>query len=135
VQKVTLVFCRVGALQEGTLSVDDGGSGIVSRCQQIAAETLRVVPKNPKLDFAITQDIWIRGSSGTVLSEKILEYLVPVLSGKICMVQGYTELLAHISSILEIIGGCAVTVVVLPVGHVQGVHLGAGPLQQNRCDS
>ena len=46
------------------------------------------------------------------------------------MVQGNFKLVANRSGILEVVGGCTIAVLVLPVGHVQCLHICALEFQQ-----
>ena len=53
---------------------------------QIGTKSERVVEKRLELDFPVTKDIGVGGSPGAILIKEMLEYIVPVFSGKVSAV-------------------------------------------------
>ncbi len=134
VQEIALVLVAVSALPQSSVAADGAAASIMAGGQQVAAKTLGMLAKDTELDLAIAEYVRIRRAACAVLVQKIAEHLVPVLPREIDVVQRDVELLADETRVLQVFGRRAIAVVVLPVGHVQCVHVGAGPPQQNRCD-
>ncbi len=88
-------------------------------CQILAAEPLRITAEHAKLDLTIAQHIRIRRTACPVFVEEILENPIAVFPRKIDVMQWYVQLLADLARVLQVLGGRAVAIVVLPVGHVQ----------------
>ena len=85
----------------------------------VGTQDLGVVEKYLKFDFAVTEDIRVGCATGAVLFEKVLEDIVPVISGKISRVQSNTQLFANLLSICQVSLSRAVfsLVVFIPVLH------------------
>jgi len=98
---------------------------------EVPVKAPRVFPENAEFNFSVAQDIGIWRAPGAVFVEEVAEDTVPVLTCKIDVMQGYIELLTNLSRILQVFRGRAVTVVILPIGHVQGVNLGALLFEEN----
>ena len=86
VQEVALVLVRVLALVESTVAIDDSGSRVMTRCQQVTAKSFCVVAEDAELDLPVAQDIGIRRPAFAVFVEEILEHLVTILLRDIDMV-------------------------------------------------
>jgi hypothetical protein len=80
--------------------------------------------------LAITEHVGVGRSSGAVFLEEILEHLIAILPGEVSVVQRNIELFAHAASVLEVLGGGAIAIIVLPVGHVQGMDVVAFIFQE-----
>ena len=128
-QEIALVLSGVDPLEQHGFPVERCRPGIVSRGKELAAEALRVIAEYAKLDFPVTEHVGVGCAPGGILLEKVPEYAVPVLAGEIRVVQRNVELLTNSAGILEVRRGVAVAVVVLPVGHMQCVHVGTGVLE------
>ncbi len=103
-------------------------------CEVVTTETFRVIPKDAELDFTIAKYVRVRCAACTILGEKIVEYLVAILFREVDVMQRNAQLLADVTSVLQVGSGGAIAVVVFPVRHVQRVHVGAGALQQYGSD-
>ena len=125
VQKVALVFLLVACLEQNGLAVFFPGTSVVTRRQPARAQARGVGSKHAKLDFAIAQDVRVRRTPAPILLQEIAEYAVPVFAGEVHVVQRDIQLRANLAGVLEVLGGRAVAVVIVPVGHVQRVHVGA----------
>lgn len=91
-----------------------------------------VFKEHAELDFAVAQDVRVGRSAGAVLVQEVLKNPLSILLCKINVVQGYLKLLAKAPRILQIISGRAITVVILPVGHVQRMYVRTLLLQEQR---
>ena len=54
---------------------------------------------------------------------------ITVLLREVDMMQGELEVVTNLPGILQVLGGCAVAVVVFPVGHMQRMHIPTTLLQ------
>ena len=131
VQEVALVLVRINAFEKCAVAIDHTRARVVARCEQVAAETVSMIAEHAELYLPVAEHIRIGRTSLAVLFQEILEHAVPVLAGKIHMVQGNAELLADSPRILQVLRRGAIAVVILPVGHMQRVDVGAGFLQAN----
>ncbi len=129
-QKVALILICIGCLAQLRLAVREYRPCVVTGRQQAATETPSVLSKDPELDFAITQYVGVRCVSGTVPGQEVFENTLTVLAGKPHMVQRNAKLLAGAAGVLQIPGRGAITVIVLPIGHVQRVHVSAALFEQ-----
>jgi len=125
VQEIALVLVQVSGLKQQGLAVYLRRTCIVAGRKQFTAKALRMLSEYAELYLTVAQDIGIGGPSRGILVEEKLEYPVPVLFGEIDVVQRDVELLADVAGVLQVGGGRAVAVFVLPIRHVQRVHLGA----------
>ena len=125
VQEVALILIRIEALEQFSMAVDVAAAHIVAGGNQVGAEHQGVIEKGFELDFAIAEDVRVRRASGFVLGQKVLEDVIPVLSGKVGGVQLDADAVAYRLSIGQVIHGRAVVraVVFLPVLHEQAFHL------------
>ena len=87
------------------------------RGNSVGPKNLGVVEKHLKFNFTVTENVGVGCATGAVLSEKVLEDIVPVVSGKIGRVQSNTELVANLLGIRQIgLGGAVFSLVVfIPV--------------------
>ena len=69
---------------------------------------------------------------GAILGEEVVEHALAILLGEAHAMQRDAELDGHGARILEILRAGAVGIVVLPVAHVEPVHIEAGAFQQQR---
>ena len=102
------------------------------RGEKIATEAFGVIAEHAELDFAITKYVGVGCAAFAVFVEEVLEHLVAILLGEIRVVERNIQLLADLPGVLKVCGGRAIAVIVLPVGHVQGMHIGASLFEQDR---
>ena len=120
-----MILVRIEALEQFGAPVDVAAAHIVAGGNQVGAEHQGVIEKGFELDFAIAEDVRVRRASGFVLGQKVLEDVIPVLSGKVGGVQLDADAVAHGLGIGQVVHCRAVirAVVFLPVLHEQTFHL------------
>jgi hypothetical protein len=94
-------------------------ASVVSCGQCCRTEPCGVAPQNSKFDLSITEYVGVRRSPGSSLSQEIFENGLAVFAGEINLVQRQAESVANVAGVLEIGGGVAVTVVIVPVAHME----------------
>ncbi len=100
--------------------------------EALRAEPRGVVEADAELDLAIAEHVGIGRAAGAILGQEVFEHACAVLLGEAHAMQRDAELDGHRSRVLEILRAGAVGVVVLPVAHVEPVHVEAGAFQQQR---
>ena len=99
------------------------------------AEPARPLECHAELDLAVAEHVGVRGASGAMFAQEMLEHPLPVFAGETGAVQRDGELSGHGARVLEVLGGGAVAVVVLvPVAEEQSLHVPARLAQQQRGD-
>jgi hypothetical protein len=86
VQEVTLVLARVFTFKQGPVAIYDARPRVVPRGEKIATETFGVIAEHAELDFAITKYVGVGCAAVAVFVEEVLEHLVAILLGEICVV-------------------------------------------------
>ena len=105
---------------------------IASACTHVVAggdaaraQHLCMIEEGFELDFTVTHDIRIGGTSGAILVQKIFEHVIPVFAGEIDRVQADAERIADLLSIRQVFARGTVFrgIVFLPVLHEQAFDL------------
>jgi hypothetical protein len=125
-----LVLVAVDSLVQLNSVVSPNEAGIMAGCDAATAQSMRVFPEYTEFDFTIAQNVRIRRTAGAVLAQEIFEYKVPVFCREVDVMQWYLQHLAYVPGFLKVFGRRTVSVIVFPVCHVQGVHVGALLLEQ-----
>ena len=125
VKEIALVFILIQTFKQVMSAVADFFARIVSGGNGIRALLYGIVQKAFEFDFGIAQHIRIRRAPRAVFFEKIGEYVVFVLGGKIDDVDVYADDVGDGNGIERVLLDAAifVIVVVLPVLHKHTAHL------------
>ena len=125
VEEIALVFVLIQTFEQVMSAVADFFARIMPCGNGIRALLYGIVQKAFEFDFGVTQHIRIRRASRAVFLEKIGEYVVFVLGGKIDDVDVYADNVGDGNGIERVLLDAAifVIVVVLPVLHKHTAHL------------
>jgi hypothetical protein len=86
----------------------------------MAAQAVDVVEAGPELDLSVTQNVWIRCTTGSITGKKISKDTLAILGREADPMEGNVKGISDCACGLPVVRGGAVTVVVLdPIGHVQ----------------
>ena len=105
---------------------------IVARGEALRTEPRGVFQAQAELDFAIAQHVGVGRAAGAILGEEVIEHAVAVGGGEAHPMQRDADFRGRGTRVLEVLCIRAIGVVVLPVAHVEPVHVVAGALQQQR---
>ncbi|MCY1510468.1 hypothetical protein D9M68_448460 [compost metagenome] len=124
-QEVALVLVRVQALEQFGAAVDVAAAHVMTGGDQVRAERQGIVEEGLELDFAVAEDVRVRGAPGLVFGEEVLEHVVPVFRREVGGVQLDADAVADGLGIGQVhLGGAVLGAVVLvPVLHEQAFHL------------
>ena len=137
VQKIALILARVPALVQfdppvpPPLPVPPALQPRVVPCREpFSTETSGILPKRAELDLPVAQHIGIGCPAPAQFVQEIGEHAFLVLGGEVDPVQGQVQATADAPRILEVPRGLAIAVI-LPVAHVQALHVMAGVAKQH----
>jgi hypothetical protein len=132
VQEVALVLVGIARLEQLRAVGRVFEARVVAGGEAPRAEPRRVVEAHAELDLAVAEHVRVGRAAGAVLGEEVVEHALAVVLGEAHAVQRDAELGGGGASVLEILGRGAVVVVLVPVAHVEPVHLVTGAHQQQR---
>src|ERR1019366_8611929 len=113
VQEVTLVFGRVGSLQQLNGGAAPPQTGIMTGGDPRRPQSMHIVEADAELDFAIAQDVGIRSAPRGILVQEMCKYPFAVLGREADPMQRNAQPVAHPPRILKIRGRGAVSVLVI----------------------
>src|SRR6185437_14589985 len=135
VEEIALVLGGVRGLEQARSIGGGGEARVVSGREVGGAEPARPLECHAELDLAVAEHVGVRGASGAMFAQEMLEHPLPVFAGETGTVQRDGELSGHGARVLEVLGGGAVAVVVLvPVAEEQSLRVPARLAQQQRGD-
>ena len=124
-QEIALVLVVVQSAQQQGLSIAIGAAAVMTGGDQVGAQSQGVIEKGLELDLAVTEDIRIRRAPGLVFGQKVLEYVIPVLGGKVGGMQPDAQPVSDRLGVGQVVLGGAVfgAVILVPVLHEQAFDL------------
>jgi len=132
VQEIGLILVGVARLHEHRSRRSWREPRIMAGGEAPRAETSRVVETHAELDFPIAQHVGIGCAARAILGVEVVKHARAVLFGKTHPVQRDAELTRGGARVLEVLRARAIVVVIVPVAHVEPVHVEAGALEQQR---
>ncbi len=95
-EEVTLVFAGVGAGEKAEKTgVGLGGAAIMTGSNGLSAEFESLAEEYVELDLAVTKNVGVRSTAGSVLGEHIIDDSFAVLGRKIDEMEGNVEFLSN----------------------------------------
>ena len=134
VQKVTLVFARIQALEQ---LMQAGGriqahAGVMAGGDLLGTQAHGMVQKGLEFDLGVAQDVGVGRAAGLVLTQELGKHAVLVVGREVDMLDLDADNIGHRRGIHKVDVGRAVlaAVVVFPVLHEDADHLMTGLLEQ-----
>ena len=92
---------------------------------KVGAQHFGILKEGFELYFAIAEDVRIRCSACFVFMQKVLEYVVPVLCGEVCLVEFDAKRVTDLLSVCQVFfcGAVFRPIVFIPVLHEQTFYL------------
>jgi hypothetical protein len=133
-EEIGLILARIRAAQQHRAVGGLREARVVPGRKPARAEALRVVQADAELDFAIAQHVGVRRASAPILVEEFGEHALAVLGLEADPVQHDAQFARGGARVLVILRIAAMDVFVVPVAHVQAVHLMPGLDETQRRD-
>ncbi len=135
-QEICLILTFITSAQKFHFIPGPPGTGIVTGGDIVRTQSQRMIKERLEFYFTVAQNVRIGRAARSIFIKKVMEHVLTVCSGKIRLVQGDAELLAHLARILKILCRRAISLcfIIFPILHEQTFHGIALFLQQQGGD-
>ena len=117
-EEIGLVFVSVARAQEQAIA----GGRVMARRHEVGAEPQGMVEAGAELHLAVAQHIGVGREASRMVGDELGEHAIAVFGSEVHAMQRDTQFVCNALRVLQVGGGRAVAVVVVPVRHVEAFH-------------